>query len=153
MTNLYNPSTTYPGTKPPPTTPSNSSVISLEGTTYPTLSLVTRLDALLFVLKTCKGQTCYLPWETLMPNTGVSCLVEAMDTKYDEYFKNLPKVQWDTCDVGQVREVEGEIFGPEDVYGGNATYEVKIKRGEMVPRVYGDKPLAKGRSFWAKVGD
>ncbi|KAF2729206.1 Arylsulphatase [Polyplosphaeria fusca] len=154
MTNLYNPSTTYPGDTPPPVIPSNSSTIALGNTSYPTLSLVHRLDALLFVLKTCKGKTCYLPWETLMPNTGVNSLRDAMDTKYDDYFAGLPRVEWDVCDIGQVLEVEGEIFGPDDAYGnGTVTYPGR-KRGptKMVKRDFGDKPLG-GTSLWARVGD
>ena len=40
-----------------------------------------RLDALMMVMKSCKGDQCRLPWSTLHPGGKVSNLGDAMNSK------------------------------------------------------------------------
>lgn len=69
-----------------------------------------RLDALLFVQKTCKGETCREPWEALMPGQGVSSLGDALDQSFDELFSSLPKVSFTACLGGYYTFAEGPQF-------------------------------------------
>ena len=84
--------------------------VSLGNCSYPLSQLATRLDALLLVLKTCKGAVCYDPWSTLLPNTGVSTLVAAMDQQFDEFFAGIPRVEYDHCEAGYLLEAEGPVW-------------------------------------------
>lgn len=56
--------------------------------------LQTRLDALLLVLKTCVGDVCRFPWKTIFPDGSVSSLADALDSAFDGYFTDLPKVKY-----------------------------------------------------------
>lgn len=67
-------------------------------------AVVDRLDALLVVLKTCKGRTCTHPWE----EHGVQSLKEALRSGLDGYFAGVPKVAFSKCVGGYVKEIEGD---------------------------------------------
>lgn len=56
--------------------------------------LSTRLDALLLVLKDCRGDVCRHPWATVFPDAGVRSLSDALRDEYDAYFEELPKVKY-----------------------------------------------------------
>ncbi|KDE06712.1 hypothetical protein MVLG_03058 [Microbotryum lychnidis-dioicae p1A1 Lamole] len=56
--------------------------------------LLIRLDALLLVLKTCVGEVCKRPWNEMFPQKNIRSLKDALDVKYDEYFRQLPKVTY-----------------------------------------------------------
>ncbi|KXH25889.1 sulfatase [Colletotrichum nymphaeae SA-01] len=56
-----------------------------------------RLDALLLVLKSCKAETCRLPWKHIHPEGGVENLRDALDTKFDEFYAGQPKVSFSDC--------------------------------------------------------
>ncbi|KDE02755.1 hypothetical protein MVLG_06723 [Microbotryum lychnidis-dioicae p1A1 Lamole] len=56
--------------------------------------LLTRLDALLLVLKTCVGEVCKRPWKEMFPREDIRSLKDALDVKYDQYFRQLPKVTY-----------------------------------------------------------
>lgn len=73
--------------------------------------LTTRLDALLMVLKSCKGESCRKPWNTLHPDRNVVSLREALDVKYDAFYQRQPKVGFSSCVMGHIVEEEG----PQDV--------------------------------------
>lgn len=83
-------------------------------------TLQTRLDALTMVLKSCKGEVCVRPWKTLHPQGNVHTLADAMDKKYDQFYSTQPKVAFDECAMGYLREVEGpqkaNVFGNEYSY-------------------------------------
>ncbi|KAF9164832.1 hypothetical protein DFQ26_000963 [Actinomortierella ambigua] len=71
--------------------------------------LIDRLDALLNVLRTCKGQTCRDPWSVLHPieepnggNKGgplkkVRSLKDALSKSYDDYYASLPRFAFKDC--------------------------------------------------------
>jgi hypothetical protein len=59
--------------------------------------LVNRLDALLMVLKSCKGVTCTKPWEALHPDGSVQTLEDAMDEEFDSFYEAQPKIDLLVC--------------------------------------------------------
>lgn len=71
-----------------------------------TQRLLHRLDALTLVLKTCKGESCVHPYGAMFPDGKISTLNQAMHKKYDEYFKQLPKVHFDHCALGYQSRLE-----------------------------------------------
>jgi N-acetylglucosamine-6-sulfatase len=66
-----------------------------------------RLDSLLMVLKSCKGEVCVKPWETLHPAGDVKTLEDAMNTKYDDFYASQPKVAFEACLLGYFPAAEG----------------------------------------------
>lgn len=70
--------------------------------------LESRLNALLLVLKSCKATTCHQPWSALHPQGDVSSLLEAMDSKYDEFYeKQQKRVSFSWCAEGYILAAEG----------------------------------------------
>ena len=81
-------------------------------------SLVTRLDSLLMVLKTCKGRQCTHPWESLFPLGEVKDLADALNPQFDEFFKyEVSRVTFDRCERGYIAESEGHVWDGKQVYG------------------------------------
>lgn len=70
-------------------------------------NVVSRLDALLVVLKTCKGRVCTYPWETLHPQGNIRTLREALEPRYDEFYAAQEKVYWTQCEQAYISESEG----------------------------------------------
>lgn len=66
-----------------------------------------RLDSLVMVTKTCKGSSCTHPWKTLHPDGSVKSLEDALDKRYDEFYRNQIRVSFTGCKKGQLREFEG----------------------------------------------
>jgi hypothetical protein len=72
---------------------------------------VSRLDALLLVLKSCKGQVCREPWKTLHPEGSVWCLEDALDSRFDHFYEiEQTRVVYDHCENGYVIEAEGPMW-------------------------------------------
>ncbi|KAF4989809.1 hypothetical protein FDECE_14590 [Fusarium decemcellulare] len=86
----------------------------------PVSKLANRLDALLFVLKSCQGQTCRKPWQALQPDGSISSLTDALVSKHDQLFDLLPKVSFTACSGGYVKAFEGPDFKPGMNYGGSS---------------------------------
>ncbi|KKY17570.1 putative arylsulfatase [Phaeomoniella chlamydospora] len=59
--------------------------------------LLSRIDALLLVLKSCKRRACSNPWEQLHLNGEVKSLRDAMGQEFDDKYYKLPKVQFRKC--------------------------------------------------------
>jgi len=80
--------------------------------------LVSRLDALMMVLKSCKGRICVHPWETLHPSGLVKDLKTAMSPQYDAFYAEQDKVSYDACAQGYLAELEGpmEVVAYDDRY-------------------------------------
>jgi N-acetylglucosamine-6-sulfatase len=78
--------------------------------------VIDRLDALLLVLKSCKGATCTDPWKVLHPHGDVDSLSVALKPKYDRFYKAQPKVSFTKCEMGYIAESEGPQMA--SVYGG-----------------------------------
>ncbi|KAL3475985.1 alkaline-phosphatase-like protein [Aspergillus californicus] len=69
--------------------------------------VILRLDALLLVLKSCRGVTCIHPWDVLQPRDSVSTLRDAIHEKYDEFYSAQPRVSFNWCDAGYIVDAEG----------------------------------------------
>ena len=83
----------------------------------PLARVIHRLDALILVLKTCKGRQCTTPWETLFPNGHVNSLLEALDMKFDNHFEHhLARVSFDRCEKGYISESEGPMWDSSQSY-------------------------------------
>ncbi|OAG38719.1 hypothetical protein AYO21_07072 [Fonsecaea monophora] len=72
--------------------------------------LLSRLDALLLVLKTCQVDECRYPWSALHPAGSVHSLRDALDSRFDEFYRTRPKVQYDRCERGYFPASEGAMW-------------------------------------------
>ncbi|CAG9989199.1 unnamed protein product [Clonostachys byssicola] len=71
------------------------------------LRMITRLDALLMVLKSCKVETCRKPWKVLHPDGDVGNLDDALDSKFDTFYQAQAKVAFSRCEPGYIISSEG----------------------------------------------
>ncbi|KAJ1327774.1 N-acetylglucosamine-6-sulfatase [Microdochium nivale] len=70
--------------------------------------VVGRLDALMMVLKSCRGSSCTHPWRVLHPDDEeVQTLSAALDVRFDEFYEQQPKVAFSRCDLGYLIDAEG----------------------------------------------
>ncbi|KAF2683011.1 arylsulfatase-like protein [Lentithecium fluviatile CBS 122367] len=75
-----------------------------------------RLDALLFVLKSCKGRTCIEPWEALHPAGNVRNLHHALSPKFDHFYEVQQKrVEYQRCEAGYIVDAEGPQFEEDGI--------------------------------------
>jgi N-acetylglucosamine-6-sulfatase len=77
----------------------------IAGRSFP--AILDRLDALMMVLKSCKGNACRNPWNVLHPGGRVKSLRDALAPDFDAFYDAQPKVGFDECALGYIREVEG----------------------------------------------
>ncbi|KAK4124278.1 Arylsulphatase [Parathielavia appendiculata] len=76
--------------------------------------VIARLDALLFVLKSCKGKTCVRPWHALHPAGNVQNLHDALNSRFDVFYEQQQKkVRYDRCELGYLLDAEGPQFETE----------------------------------------
>jgi N-acetylglucosamine-6-sulfatase len=94
--------------------PFNSGEQKLAG--YDITRLLPRVDALLLVLKSCKGSACAKPWKELHPNEEVKNLNDAMDMRFDDKYKSVPKVRFNRCFKNGTIDLVAE--GPQWKSGG-----------------------------------
>ena len=87
----------------------------------PFKEVVTRLDALMMVLKSCKGRSCTHPWETLHPKGNVGSLTDSLKPRFDAFYDEQRKVHFTKCELGYIKESEGPMdilpfgeFGQDD---------------------------------------
>ncbi|CAI4212298.1 unnamed protein product [Parascedosporium putredinis] len=73
-------------------------------------SLVPRLDALLFVLKSCSGISCSQPWRSLHPQGNVASLRDALSQRFDAFYAEQARVEWSRCELGHIIDAEGPQF-------------------------------------------
>lgn len=90
-----------------------------------------RIDSLLMVLKSCKGETCRSPWDTLHPDDAVGSIKDALRPKFDDFYKEQPKIGFSSCQLGYLKDEEG----PQDVNVWN-TVQYPSAGGEQVPFQY-----------------
>jgi len=77
----------------------------------PLTKVVSRLDSLLFVLKSCKGDVCRKPWEALHPDGGVETLQDALDKEYDHFYEQEQvRIKYNRCEQGYIIDAEGPQF-------------------------------------------
>ena len=69
------------------------------------------------VLKTCEGRQCTHPWESLFPSGEVRSLYDALDSNFDDFFKQrVERVQFEKCEKGYIPESEGPIWTNKMAY-------------------------------------
>lgn len=83
----------------------NPSGISIQG--FEISKIINRLDSLLLVLKSCKGDTCIYPWKVLHSDGDVSSLRDALKETYDAFYQSQPNVSFSRCEMGQILDAEG----------------------------------------------
>lgn len=73
--------------------------------------VLARLDALLFVLKSCKGPSCVRPWHALHPEGDVHNLRDALSSRFDVFYEQQQeKVRYSRCELGYILDAEGPQF-------------------------------------------
>lgn len=83
---------------------------------HPLPKVVARLDALLLVLKSCRGRTCVRPWDQLHPDGGVHSLSDALGAPFDHFYeKEQPRVAYSRCEAGYLVDAEGPQFEHDGV--------------------------------------
>ncbi|KAJ4267223.1 hypothetical protein NW762_003324 [Fusarium torreyae] len=75
--------------------------------------VLNRLDALMLVLKSCKGETCIEPWKILHPEGDVTSLKDALKNKFNAFYQEQVKVRFDRCEAGYLVDAEGPQVGYE----------------------------------------
>jgi hypothetical protein len=77
----------------------------------PFANVIARLDALLLVLKSCKGNTCVRPWQALHRAGNVRNLQDALSSRFDSFYEEQQKkVSFDRCELGHLVDAEGPQF-------------------------------------------
>lgn len=94
------------------TSSSSSSSQRLLGTNIELV--INRLDALMMVLKSCKGGTCVEPWKVLHPQGDVTSLSDALKVRFDAFYKEQVKVSFNRCELGYIIGSEGPQAGKGD---------------------------------------
>lgn len=69
--------------------------------------VVSRLDSLMMVLKSCKEETCLYPWKALHPKENVRSLSDALQNHFDAFYDEQPRVSFTKCELGYIKESEG----------------------------------------------
>lgn len=90
--------------------------------------LLNRLDAVLLVLKRCTGEVCHNPYRELFPSsqaTGgeIFKFSQILESRFDSFFKDLAKVQFDKCALGFQEELEKPDWKREWAYGSDTLVE------------------------------
>ncbi|SGY80919.1 BQ5605_C009g05404 [Microbotryum silenes-dioicae] len=94
--------------------------------------LLTRLDALLLVLKTCVGEVCKRPWKEMFPREDIRSLKDALDVKYDQYFRQLPKVTYSRCELGYFRELEHPFWSRNLAFPHKGSHKLSTQATEKL---------------------
>ncbi|TRX95422.1 hypothetical protein FHL15_003753 [Xylaria flabelliformis] len=77
----------------------------------PKEKVASRLDALLFVLKSCQGLTCREPWRQLHPIGDVNTLADALDARFDDFYEaEQTRVRYEFCANGYIIDAEGPMW-------------------------------------------
>lgn len=77
----------------------------------PVAKVAARLDSLLFVLKSCRGERCVRPWAALHPDGDVVTLEDALDKRFDGFYETeQTRIKYDRCEQGYIVDAEGPQF-------------------------------------------
>lgn len=91
--------------------------MTLWGKEYDLELVADRLDAVMMVIKACKEDECRDPWGTLHPGGKVQNFADAMDSSFDDFYREQTKVSYTQCEGGYILSSEGpqewEVFGDD----------------------------------------
>ena len=76
-------------------------------------SVIHRLDSLTMVMKSCKGETCTKPWKVLHPEGDVDSLDDALNPRFDRFYRQQIRVSYSQCEPGYIIAAEGPQVGYE----------------------------------------
>jgi len=83
----------------------------------PTVKVAARLDSLLLVLKSCKGERCVKPWSALHPAGDVATLKHALSPRFDSFYEDEQvRIQYSRCEPGFIIDAEGPQFDVDGLY-------------------------------------
>ncbi|KAI3335760.1 arylsulfatase-like protein [Ustulina deusta] len=73
--------------------------------------VVRRLDTLLFILKSCRAQTCIHPWRELHPAGNVESLKDALSPRFDSFYDTeTESIRFERCEMGYIIDAEGPQY-------------------------------------------
>ncbi|TDZ40492.1 Arylsulfatase [Colletotrichum spinosum] len=77
----------------------------------PIEKIVSRLDSLLLVTKSCEGSVCTHPWRALHPQGNVDSLRDTLSTRFDSFYEQQQvRVEYSRCELGYLVDAEGPQF-------------------------------------------
>ncbi|KAF7523244.1 hypothetical protein G7054_g11829 [Neopestalotiopsis clavispora] len=80
--------------------------------------ILSRLNALVMVLKTCKDRVCTHPWEVLHPRGDVKSLSQALQKKFDALYDRQPQMWFSDCPMAYFAHLENQA--PVEVFSSEA---------------------------------
>jgi hypothetical protein len=100
-----------------PSEPSNGTLVA----GLPVSKVASRLDALLFMLKSCQGLACREPWRQLHAAGDVRTLAEALHPRFDDFYETQQtRVRYEFCANGYLVDAEGPMW---ETHGLTAPYQ------------------------------
>jgi hypothetical protein len=83
----------------------------------PVSKVAARLDSLLLVLKSCKGERCVNPWDALHPDKDVVSLKQALSPRFDSFYeREQVRIKYNRCENGYIVDAEGPQFETEGLF-------------------------------------
>jgi hypothetical protein len=83
----------------------------------PTAKVAARLDSLLFILKSCKGERCVNPWGALHPDKNVETLKQALSPRFDSFYEHEQvRIKYTRCEAGYILDAEGPQFDADGLF-------------------------------------
>jgi hypothetical protein len=83
----------------------------------PTGKVAARLDSLLLVLKSCKGERCVNPWGALHPDKDVVSLKQALSPRFDSFYEHEQiRIKYNRCENGYIVDAEGPQFDADGLF-------------------------------------
>jgi hypothetical protein len=104
--------------------------------------LISRLDALLVVLKSCRAHTCRDPWRTLHPgDTRVQTLKDALKDEYDGHYEQLKPMRFEAClpyydPLNEVPQIGHHFVTNQTCSGPDRRSQVVLQKKSSLPGTY-----------------
>ncbi|KAL1891429.1 hypothetical protein Sste5346_007693 [Sporothrix stenoceras] len=94
--------------------------------------IMSRLDALLVVLKTFVREMCREPRRALHPQGDVTSLHDSLAPHFDAFYASKPRVHFTKCELGYIAESEGPNYVNQ--FGGGIHHGYIPSNAKAVPR-------------------
>ncbi|KAG0857018.1 hypothetical protein G6F16_004238 [Rhizopus arrhizus] len=101
--------------------------------------LISRLDALLVVLKSCRAHTCRDPWRTLHPGDArVQTLKDALKDEYDGHYAQLKPMRFEAClpYYDPLNELPHHFMTHQTCSGPDRRSQVVLQKKSSLPGTY-----------------
>ncbi|KFA79191.1 hypothetical protein S40288_02392, partial [Stachybotrys chartarum IBT 40288] len=122
---------------------------------HPVAKVASRLDGLLYVLKSCSAETCRKPWEALLPGARVESLQDALQARYDGFFEtSLPGISFSSCQHAYFRAVsKPKINQSSEAYSSRAPLAMEPLTLDEIEALAKDKLPKHVYDFYASGSD